>query len=238
MGARAPAIEVHGLAKTFVMHLQGGIRLPVLSGVSFDVRAGECVVLAGPSGVGKSSILRMIYGNYRADGGSIMVADGTGGRIDVVSAAPRQIVALRRSAIGYVSQFLSVIPRVSALELVAAVAVEQGTSEAEAKSRACDLLSRLNIPERLWGLAPATFSCGERQRVNIARGFIGDHGILLLDEPTASLDAENRAVVVAMVAEKKKAGVAMLGIFHDGDVRAAAADRAVDVSGFAAGRAA
>ena len=157
-----------------------------------------------------------------------------GAMVDLATASPRQTLELRRDVIGYVSQFLRTVPRVSALDVVAEPLVARGVSRDEARAKAAVLLARLNLPERLWALPPATFSGGEQQRVNIARGFITDHPVLLLDEPTASLDATNRAVVVGMIAEKKAAGTAMLGIFHDDDVRADVASRIVDVGRFAA----
>lgn len=226
------ALSVRNLAKTFTMHLRGGISLPVVENVTFDINAGECVVLGGPSGAGKSSILKMVYGNYGVDSGEVLIAHD-GRHVDLASADPRTVLTLRRDAIGYVSQFLRTVPRVSALDVVAEPLVVRGTDKEEAQRRAGEMLSRLNLPERLWGLPPATFSGGEQQRVNIARGFITHHPMLLLDEPTASLDAANRAVVVGMIAQKKREGVAMLGIFHDEDVRAEVADRIVDVTGFA-----
>ncbi len=223
------------VGKTFTMHLQDGLRLPVVANVSFSVEAGECVVLGGPSGAGKSSILKMIYGNYTCDKGDILVtAGGNSDIVNIADAAPRRILALRKTTIGYVSQFLKVIPRVPALAVVAEPLMAQGAGEEEALERARVLLSRLNVPERLWSLPPATFSGGEQQRVNIARGFIAHYPLLLLDEPTASLDDANRSVVVELVAEKKQAGVAMLGILHDGEARARIADRVLDVSAFAA----
>jgi alpha-D-ribose 1-methylphosphonate 5-triphosphate synthase subunit PhnL len=228
-----PMIDIRDAQKTFVMHLQDGIRLPVVRGVSFHVSAGECVVLGGPSGAGKSSILKMIFGNYRCDGGVIGVQH-QGVSIDIARAEPRQILGVRRRTIGYVSQFLRAVPRVAALDVVAEPLLGNGVAREEAQARAGALLRRLNIPERLWKLPPSTFSGGEQQRVNIARGFISDLPILLLDEPTASLDAANRAVVVELVAEKKRAGVAMVAIVHDDDVRQLIADRLVDVTSFAA----
>ncbi|MGB3337060.1 MAG: phosphonate C-P lyase system protein PhnL [Devosia sp.] len=226
------ALSVQNLAKTFTMHLRDGVILPVVENVNFTVRPGECVVLGGPSGAGKSSILKMVYGNYGVDAGSI-VLQHHGDAVDLATADPRTVLTLRRDSIGYVSQFLRTVPRVSALDVVAEPLVIRGVNRLEAQQRARDLLARLNLPERLWSLPPATFSGGEQQRVNIARGFITDHPVLLLDEPTASLDATNRTVVVAMIAEKKVAGVALLGIFHDEDVRQQVADRIVDVTAFA-----
>ncbi len=226
------ALSVKNLAKTFTMHLRDGVVLPVVDNVTFDVQPGECVVLGGPSGAGKSSILKMVYGNYGVDAGTIVLRHH-GERVDLASADPRTVLTLRRDSIGYVSQFLRTVPRVSALDVVAEPLVIRGVERELAQGRARDLLARLNLPERLWSLPPATFSGGEQQRVNIARGFITAHPVLLLDEPTASLDAINRAVVVAMIAEKKAAGVAQLGIFHDEEVREQVADRILDVTAFA-----
>jgi alpha-D-ribose 1-methylphosphonate 5-triphosphate synthase subunit PhnL len=230
-GADNVMMRLDSVGKTFVMHLSGGARLPILSGVAFEVRAGECVVLDGRSGTGKSSILKMIYGNYRADVGSILVHDGTDW-IDIASAGPRRILTLRKAIIGYVSQFLRTIPRVGALDIVAAAARAHGIAPDKSQACASRLLESLNIPQKLWHLPPATFSGGEQQRINIARGFAASHPILLLDEPTASLDAANRAAVVEFIHARKRAGGALLGIFHDDDVRSEVADRVIDVSMF------
>ncbi|MEK1889622.1 MAG: phosphonate C-P lyase system protein PhnL [Phyllobacterium sp.] len=224
-------LVVSDVAKSFTMHLRDGIRLPVIANVTFSIKAGECAVLGGPSGAGKSSILKMVYGNYAVDQGQIIVPYRDR-LVDIASADPRTMLGIRREMVGYVSQFLCTVPRVSALDVVAEPLVARGIDRDEARSKAASLLSGLNLPERLWALPPATFSGGEQQRVNIARGFITDHPILLLDEPTASLDAKNRNVVVAMIQAKKAAGVAMLGIFHDEDVREAVADRIIDVTAF------
>lgn len=228
-------LELIGVSKSFTMHLRGGTVLPVVANVSLCVPSGSCVVLGGPSGIGKSSILKMVYGNYRADGGQILVRQ-PGGTIDVVQVDPRTIIRLRQTTIGYVSQFLSVIPRVSARDIVAASARDAGGGavlEADAARQVAeDLLARLNVPQRLWELPPATFSGGEQQRVNIARGFAANRPILLLDEPTASLDAANRKVVVELLNERKAMGCAILGIFHDRDVRDVVADVVVDVTKF------
>ncbi|MBH5398692.1 phosphonate C-P lyase system protein PhnL [Bradyrhizobium sp. CNPSo 4010] len=226
-------IDITDAGKTFTMHLQGGIELPVVRGVTFRVNPGECVVLSGPSGAGKSSILKMIFGNYRCDSGRIGIRH-PGQVVDLATAEPRQVLNIRRSTIGYVSQFLRAVPRVASIDVVAEPLIVNGMSRTDAQARAGELLHRLNIPERLWQLPPATFSGGEQQRVNIARGFISDLPILLLDEPTASLDAVNRAVVVELVAEKKRQGVAMVAIVHDDEIRHLIADRIVDVTSFAA----
>jgi alpha-D-ribose 1-methylphosphonate 5-triphosphate synthase subunit PhnL len=226
-------IDISQAEKTFTMHLQGGVQLPVVRGVSFVVQAGECVVLSGPSGTGKSSILKMIFGNYRCDSGRIDIRH-QGAVIDLASAEPRQVLNVRRSTIGYVSQFLRAVPRVATIDVVAEPLIANGVARAEARQQAGNLLRVLNIPERLWALPPSTFSGGEQQRVNIARGFISDLPILLLDEPTASLDAANRAVVVELIAQKKARGIAMVAIVHDDEIRGLIADRVIDVTSFAA----
>ncbi len=225
-------IVVEGVAKTFVMHLRGGAQLPVVREVAFRVRAGECVVLSGPSGMGKSSILKMIYGNYRTDAGAILVR-GPNGPVDVAKATARAIIALRATTLGYVSQFLRTIPRVGALDVVAAEAASTGRDAEAARAKARELLEKLNVAPRLWDLPPATFSGGEQQRVNIARGLAAERPVLLLDEPTASLDDTNRATVVELIEARKRAGAAILGIFHDTAVRERLADRTVDVTQFA-----
>lgn len=221
-------VEVRGLGKTFTLHNQGGVRLPVLRAIDFDAARGECLVLSGRSGTGKSTLLRCLYGNYLATEGSIRVRDtrADGAPWASLTGAPEQrVLRLRRDVIGYVSQFLRAIPRVAALDVVADPLRQRGVAEDEARERAAGLLARLNVPRRLWPLPPATFSGGEQQRVNIARGLIGGHPVLLLDEPTASLDADNRAVVIGLIREALDDGRCLIGIFHDEAVRDAVATR-------------
>jgi alpha-D-ribose 1-methylphosphonate 5-triphosphate synthase subunit PhnL len=198
--------------------------MPVLSGVDLEVHAGECVVLSGPSGAGKSTLMRSLYGNYRTESGSILIRHGNE-MVDIATADPRTILAVRHETLGYVSQFLRVVPRVSALDVVAEVLLARGEGPDIARVKARALLLQLNIPSRLHSIPPATFSGGEQQRVNLARGFIAGHPILLLDEPTASLDAENRTVVTRMVRDAKANGTAIVAICHDADVRDVIADR-------------
>ena len=217
-------LQTRSLAKSFTLHLRGGLLMQVLSGVDLDVRAGECVVLSGPSGAGKSTLMRSLYGNYRAESGSILIRH-RGELVDLATADPRTILAVRHETLGYVSQFLRVVPRVPALDVVAEVLLAHAIDQDSARKSAQALLLQLNIPGRLHPIPPATFSGGEQQRVNLARGFIAGHPILLLDEPTASLDAENRAVVIAMIRQAKRRGSAIVAICHDADVRDAIADR-------------
>lgn len=220
-------IRIQNLSKSFTLHNQGGAVIPVMAGAALSVARGECVGLTGPSGAGKSTLMRMVHGNYLVAGGSLRV-----GGLDLAAAAPREIIALRRETLGYVSQFLRVVPRVPTLEVVADPLLALGVPAGQARDRAAALLGRLNIPERLWSLSPTTFSGGEQQRVNIARGFVHAYPALLLDEPTASLDMGNRDVVLRLIEEAKARGAAILGIFHDEAARARVCDRLVDVTGF------
>lgn len=220
-------IKIWDLSKTFTLHNQGGITIEVMRDAVMDVGAGECVALTGASGAGKSTLMRMIYGNYLSSAGHIMIGD-----TDVPCATPRQILALRRDTLGYVSQFLRVVPRVPAIDVVAEPLLSLGVATPTARARAAELMARLNIPQTLWQLSPTTFSGGEQQRINIARGFAHPYPALLLDEPTASLDANNREVVLQMIEQAKARGAAIVGIFHDTVARDRVCDRVIDVAQF------
>jgi alpha-D-ribose 1-methylphosphonate 5-triphosphate synthase subunit PhnL len=226
-------IELKNVSKTFILHNQGSAVIEVISNVSFSVAAGECVALTGVSGAGKSTLMRMIYGNYLTQSGEIHIGD-----IDLVRAEPREVIKLRRDVLGYVSQFLRVVPRVPTLDVVAEPLRSLGDSEGDAKASAAALLHELNIPQRLWPLSPTTFSGGEQQRVNIARGFAYNYPAMLLDEPTASLDAANREVVLSLIERAKARGSALIGIFHDEAARDRVCDREIDMSRFTPGVAA
>ncbi|MDO6725880.1 phosphonate C-P lyase system protein PhnL [Cognatishimia sp. 1_MG-2023] len=226
-------ISIENVSKSFVLHNQGAANISVMQAASLQVAPGECVALTGASGAGKSTLMRMIYGNYLTETGRIMIGD-----VDVARAAPREIIQLRRRTLGYVSQFLRVVPRVSTLDVVAEPLLVTGTPQDKALRTAQDLLARLNIPERLWSLSPTTFSGGEQQRVNIARGFSYPYPALLLDEPTASLDPTNRATVLEMIKEAKARDAAIIGIFHDHAARDAICDRQVDMTQYTPGLAA
>jgi alpha-D-ribose 1-methylphosphonate 5-triphosphate synthase subunit PhnL len=231
-------LHVESLSKHFTLHLRGGLELPVLKSVSLQVNAGECVALLGASGQGKSTLMKCLYGSYGADSGAIWL-EAQDGRVDIAQATPQQMIALRRRDIAYVSQFLRAVPRVPALDVVAERWLQarpdtdadeaQAQAQEQAHDEARALFARLNLPSSLWELPPATFSGGEQQRVNIARGFIEPARLLLLDEPTASLDAANRRVVIDLIREAREAGAAVVGIFHDEEVRDAVASRCVPV---------
>ncbi len=224
-------IQLSDVAKSFTLHNQGAARVDVLAGGTFSVSPGECVALTGVSGTGKSTLMRLIYGNYLSASGSILV-----GGVDVARAEPREILALRRDTLGYVSQFLRVVPRVPTLDVVAEPLLRVGVARDEALERAREILARVNLPERLWQLSPSTFSGGEQQRVNVARGLVYAYPALLLDEPTASLDGANREIVLTLIEEAKSRGAAIVGIFHDEDARTRVCDRQIDVAAFVPAR--
>ena len=231
-----PLLELCGIGKNFVLHNQNGVVLNILDEVNFLVNSGECVVLDGPSGTGKSTLLKLIYANYRATRGQIYFNSPGQEPIDLTQASARELLMLRHNSIGYVSQFLRVIPRVSALDIVAEplIEVSHNTPEAinSARNTAAQWLTRLRIPERLWNLPPATFSGGEQQRINIARSMIKPRALLLLDEPTASLDPANTQTVIEIIQEAVKMGSAAIGIFHDKHVGDSVATRRINIKAF------
>jgi alpha-D-ribose 1-methylphosphonate 5-triphosphate synthase subunit PhnL len=226
-------LRAEGLSKQFLLHTQNSVSLPVFAQVDFTVKKGEAVILHGASGVGKSTLLRILYGNYRPSAGHVHVLHGSQ-FVDIVTATPRRVLEVRRRTLSFVSQFLRVIPRVSTIDIVKDPMLARGIDPSEATRRAGDMLARLNLPERLWTLAPSTFSGGEQQRVNIARSFVDPTAIMLLDEPTASLDAANRDVVVSLIDEARNNGSAIIGIFHDEAVRDRIATRRLDLTAYKA----
>ena len=226
-------LRAEGLSKQFLLHTQNSVSLPVFAQVDFTVKKGEAVILHGASGVGKSTLLRILYGNYRPSAGHVHVLHGSQ-FVDIVTATPRRVLEVRRRTLSFVSQFLRVIPRVSTIDIVKDPMLARGIDPSEAMRRAGDMLARLNLPERLWMLAPSTFSGGEQQRVNIARSFVDPTAIMLLDEPTASLDAANRDVVVHLIDEARNNGAAIIGIFHDEAVRDRIATRRLDLTAYRA----
>jgi alpha-D-ribose 1-methylphosphonate 5-triphosphate synthase subunit PhnL len=222
------AIEVTALSKTFTLHGRGGAQLSVLQGINLQVQPGECLALTGHSGSGKSSLLRCMYGNYGVTNGDVRIHHQDQW-VSMPYAPPRDVYEVRRCTVGYVSQFLRVIPRVSTLDIVAEPLRRLGVAVGDARDQAAAWLAKLNLQESLWHLPPATFSGGEQQRVNIAHGMIANPPVLLLDEPTASLDADNRAVVVELIQAARQRGSAIVGIFHDDSVRESVATRSFDV---------
>ena len=227
-----PMLQMNKLSKQFLLHLQNSTVLTVLQNFNLTLSPGECVRLSGPSGMGKSTILKLAYGNYRASAGEILVRDTDGQYIDMTQASARAVLHLRAHSMGYVSQFLRVIPRVAASDIVAEPLLENRldlVSREQAREQAAHWLTRLRIPEALWQLPPATFSGGEQQRINLARSFIKPRPLLLLDEPTASLDPVNTQTVIEMIIQARAQGVAILGIFHDDTVAQEVVSRTVSM---------
>ncbi len=227
-----PMLQMNKLSKQFLLHLQNSTALTVLQNFDLTLSPGECVRLSGPSGMGKSTVLKLAYGNYRASAGEILVRDTEGQYIDMTQASARAVLHLRAHSMGYVSQFLRVIPRVAAIDIVAEPLLENGlelVSREQAREEAAHWLTRLHIPEALWQLPPATFSGGEQQRINLARSFIKPRPLLLLDEPTASLDPVNTQTVIEMIIQAREQGVAILGIFHDDTVAQEVVSRTVSM---------
>ena len=192
--------------------------------INFRVNKGEVVALTGNSGTGKSTLLKLIYGSYVISKGDVLISD-----INIRKSSPRDILKLRKNKLGYVSQFLRVVPRVPTIDVVIEPLLEIGCEKKIALKKAQEILERLNIPKNLWNLSPLTFSGGEQQRVNIARGFIHNYPYLLLDEPTASLDQNNKNVVLDLIEKAKLNGSAIIGIFHDETARNKVATREVNL---------
>lgn len=219
-------LKVNSISKTFTLHNQGGVNINALNNFELELKKGECLVLSGPSGAGKSSVLKLLYGNYKLTSGEIKVLHKNE-IIDLGSVEPLKIIDIRKHTMGYVSQFLDIIPRISALEAVCEPLLNMGINRDEAFGRAENMLEKLNLPKKLWSLPPSTFSGGEKQRVNIARGFIYDYPVMILDEPTASLDKDNVEVVCSLIGSSLEKGCGIIGIFHDESLKERLATRLI-----------
>lgn len=224
-----PILQVDGYSKHFTLYEQNKL-IPASCNISFSVYPGELTTLIGPTGAGKSSVLKGIYRTYLPTTGRLLYRDAMDHELDLALASEHQILELRRREIGFVTQFLHCLPRQSTLDVVAQPLYVLGVARSEARQRAKDLLSAMNLPERLWSVSPATFSGGERQRVNLARGFITRPRLLLLDEPTASLDATTAECVINIIEDLKAAGTAMLAIFHHPDTTRRLADQIIEIA--------
>ena len=209
-------ITVENLSKTFTLHMLKEKRIAACSNVSFRVPPGGFLGLSGPSGAGKSTVLKCLYRTYLAGSGAILYDSATYGPVDLATLPDRAIIDIRDKEMGYVSQFLKVIPRVSTLDVVMEpILSRNGVTRDVARKRSISLLERLRIPSHLFDAYPATFSGGEQQRVNIARAVSWKPRLLLLDEPTASLDHDSVGVVLEILRELRGEGTTMIGIFHD-----------------------
>jgi len=222
-------LTVENLTKVFVLHDQRKT-IPSCANVSLTVNPGELSALIGPTGAGKSSVLRCIYRTYLPTGGRLVFRKAIGEAIDLARATEHEVLALRKTEIGFVTQFLHCLPRKSALDVVAEPQLARGATRAEARDKARELLAALDVPERLWEVPPATFSGGERQRINLARGLVARPRMLLLDEPTASLDPRTTEKVLELLRMIKRTGVAMLAIFHHPELVSRLADQVIELA--------
>lgn len=221
-------LDVRALTKGFTMHHLGA-QMAAFDGISFSLNAGEFLLLKGRNGAGKSTLLRTLYRSYLADSGEILFHSSYG-PIDLARAADVDISLLRQNEIGFVTQFLTARPRVSAEALVAEPLRQSGVEQTEALDQARHWLQAFGVKEALWAAYPTTFSGGEQQKVNLARALIRPKRLLLLDEPTASLDASARAALLERLADLKAKGTALIGVFHHpGDV-ATLIDREIDLT--------
>ena len=217
-------IQIKNLNKSFELYNQNNTNINVFKNINFKVNRGEVVALTGNSGTGKSTLLKLIYGSYVISKGDVLIAD-----VNVRKSSPRDILKLRKNKLGYVSQFLRVVPRVPTIEVVIEPLLDIGCEKKIALKKGQEILEILKIPKNLWNLSPLTFSGGEQQRVNIARGFIHNYPYLLLDEPTASLDQNNKNIVLHLIEKAKLNGSAIIGIFHDEIARNKVATREVNL---------
>ncbi|GHF64954.1 alpha-D-ribose 1-methylphosphonate 5-triphosphate synthase subunit PhnL [Deinococcus metalli] len=224
-------LDVRNLSKHFDVH-HTGRRIPAFTQLTFQVQAGEFLLVAGPNGVGKSTLLRTLYRTYRPTGGQALYHSLLGS-IDLVRAADVDITLLRRREVGMVSQFLRPRPRVTAVDLVAEPLLDDGRPDAHDQAK--DLLGTFGLKRDLWTAYPSTFSGGEQQKVNLARALILPARLLLLDEPTASLDAVARTALRERLTQLKKDGTALIGVFHHPEDMAGLIDRALTLRADAAG---
>ncbi|KJS22001.1 MAG: phosphonate ABC transporter ATP-binding protein [Clostridiaceae bacterium BRH_c20a] len=207
-------IRVVGLTKQFELH-QLNKKITACYDINFSLEEGQFLGITGKSGSGKSTILRCIYRTYLTRTGQIWYKSGAYGLIDLAQASERQIIHLRQKEVGYVSQFLNVMPRITARELVELAVLEMGYDLNYAKKEAIQMLAHFELDKELWDMYPNTFSGGEKLRLNIARAMVKKTRLLLLDEPTASLDNESKKRVKEVLEKLKAQGTTMLGIFHD-----------------------
>jgi alpha-D-ribose 1-methylphosphonate 5-triphosphate synthase subunit PhnL len=223
-------LSVENLCKEFVIHIRRGVRIPSFANVSFKVASGSLLAVTGPSGIGKSSLLKCIYRTYLPTAGQAIYETQGGETVDLAAAGDWQILALRRSEIGYVSQFFHVMPRVSVTDILVEPLTARGMGKEEARERAEYMLSRAGLSKNLWEMYPATFSGGEKQRLNMLRAIITKPRFLLLDEPTASLDKGYKKKIIEMILELKAEGTGMIGVFHDRDALLALSDARYDLA--------
>lgn len=222
-------LEIRNLEKSFYIH-DPGIRIDSCHDISLTLNHGEFIGIVGVSGAGKSTILKCVYRSYLPMRGEIWYNSAAFGRIDLASAAEREILYLRRGEIGYVSQFLNVMPRTTAREHVMSSLIETGADAAGAAAAAKEALDYFRLPETLWDIYPATFSGGERLRLNLAHAMVKKPRLLMLDEPTASLDGKTKVLVRDILQKLKGMNTSMIGIFHDVEFMEGVCDKVFNIS--------
>jgi alpha-D-ribose 1-methylphosphonate 5-triphosphate synthase subunit PhnL len=223
-------LDVRGLSKTFILHGLGEKRIVGCRDVSFRLAPGQFLAITGMSGAGKSTVLKCIYRSYLPTAGQLLYQSAAG-QTDLAALDDRGVLSLRRTELGYVSQFLRVVPRVSALDVVGEGLLVEGAPADEARRAAGDILARLRLPPELWDAFPANFSGGEKQRVNVARACLTRPRLLLLDEPTASLDPGTKRDVVQLLLDLKRDQVSIVAALHDREVVETLADEVVQMEG-------
>lgn len=212
-----PLLAVRDLHKSFVLHLIDGQVIDPVQRVSFTVDTHQHFLIWGRSGIGKTSILKCIYRTYIVTSGTIHYDSAQFGVIDLANTPERTVLQLRESEIGYCSQFLKVLPRVSALDIISEPLRRKGMPREHAYEIAKQWLTDLHIAPRLWNASPVTFSGGEQQRINLGRAFIASPRLLLLDEPTASLDGNSKQIVVQLIRNALANHTAVVTVSHDID---------------------
>jgi alpha-D-ribose 1-methylphosphonate 5-triphosphate synthase subunit PhnL len=210
-------LKVEGLSKEFKMHIRDGLIIEGFNEVSFTACSGKLLAITGASGIGKSTLLKCIYRTYKPSKGSVIYLSGDGSRYDLATAEDQTILRLRKTEMGYVSQFLHVIPRVSAIDILTNRLLSKNILPGEAKDTAEGYLEKVGINKALWNMYPSTFSGGEKQRLNILLALASKPRLLLLDEPTASLDSNSKEIILELILDAKKMGMTMIGVFHDQD---------------------
>jgi len=208
-------LKIDGLSKEFKMHIRDGLIIEGFNDVSFTACAGKLLAITGASGIGKSTLLKCIYRTYKPSKGSVIYISRDGSRHNLATADDQTILHLRKTELGYVSQFLHVIPRVSAIDILTSRLISKTVLLKEAKESAEGYLERVGININLWNMYPSTFSGGEKQRLNILLALASKPRILLLDEPTASLDSNSKEIIMELILDAKKTGTTMIGVFHD-----------------------
>lgn len=221
-----PILRVENYSKHFELHEQHKL-IPSSDNVNLEVFPGELTALIGPTGAGKSTVLKGIYRTYLPSSGRLLFRTIRNIEVDLAQADEHLILELRKNEIGFVTQFLHALPRQATEDVVAQPLVQRGMDKTQARVLAREMLSDMNLPEALWGVSPATFSGGEKQRVNLARGLVSRPRLLLLDEPTASLDPDTTEKIIRLIEKLKADGVAMLAIFHHPELVKRMADKVV-----------